>query len=114
LRPTLEKKNFKVLSAFDGNEAIHMYKENQDKIDIVLLDMLMPKLSGLSAIPELRQINPQIKIIGMTGSMLDNLSSEMNVIMQELPFLQKPFNSEDVATMVNQVLCEAPKACTKE
>ena len=114
LRPTLEKKNFKVMTAFDGNEAIAVYKENQDKIDIVLLDMLMPKLSGLSAIPELRQINPQIKIIGMTGSMLDNLSSEMNAIMQELPFLQKPFNSEDVATMVNEVLCEAPKAYTEE
>ncbi|MGD1046618.1 MAG: response regulator [Bacteroidota bacterium] len=114
LRPTLEKKNFKVLTAFDGNEAITVYKENQDKIDIVLLDMLMPKLSGLSTIPELKQINPQIKIIGMTGSMLDNLSSEMNAIMRELPFLQKPFNSEDVATMVNEVLCEVPKASTEE
>ena len=114
LRPTLERKNFKVLSAFDGNEAISMYKENQDKIDIVLLDMLMPKLSGLSAIPELRQINPQIKIIGMTGSILDNLSSEMSAVMQELPFLHKPFNSEDVAAMVNEVLCDTTKAYTEQ
>jgi len=80
----------------------------------ILLDMLMPKLSGLSAIPELRQINPHIKIIGMTGSILDNLSSEMNAVMQELPFLHKPFNSEDVATMVNEVLCDTTKACTEE
>jgi PAS domain S-box-containing protein len=114
LRPTLEKKNFKVLTAFDGNEAIAVYKKNQDKIDIVLLDMLMPKLSGISAIPELRLINPQIKIIGMTGSMLDNMSSEMNAIMHELPFLQKPFNSEDVATMVNEVLCETPSVYHEE
>jgi PAS domain S-box-containing protein len=111
LRPTLEKKNFKVLSAFDGNEAITVYKENQDKIDIVLMDMLMPRRSGLSTIPELRQINPRIKIICMTGCMLDNLGSEMNAMMQELHFLQKPFNYEDVATMVNEVLCETPKAC---
>jgi PAS domain S-box-containing protein len=110
LRPTLEKKNFKVLTAYDGYEAITVYKENQKKIDIVLLDMLMPKLSGLSTIPELRQINPQIKIIGMTGSMLENLSSEMNAVMHELPFLQKPFSSEDVASMVNEVLCEVPSA----
>ena len=86
LRPTLEKRNFKVLTAFDGDEAIAVYKENQGNIDIVLLDILMPKLSGLSTIPELKRINPHIKIIGMTGSMLDNLSSEMNTIMQELPF----------------------------
>lgn len=109
LRPTLEKKNFKVMSAFDGNEAITVYKENQDKIDVVLLDMLMPKLNGLSAIHELRKINPHIKIIGMTGSMLENLSNEMNVIIHELPFLQKPFDSEDVAAMVNEVLCDIPK-----
>ncbi|RPI07144.1 MAG: hybrid sensor histidine kinase/response regulator [Ignavibacteriae bacterium] len=108
LRPTLEKKNFKVMTAYNGDEAITLYRENQDKIDVVLLDMLMPKLSGLSTIPELRLINPQIKIIGMTGSMLENLSSEMNAIMQELPFLQKPFNSEDVAAMVNEVLCVSP------
>ena len=114
LRPTLEKKNFKVMTAFDGDEAIAIYKENQDTIDIVLLDMLMPKLSGLSTIPELKQINPQVKIIGMTGSMLDNLSDEMSAIMRKLPFLQKPFNSEDVATIVNEVLCEVPKACIEE
>jgi len=113
LRPTLEKKNFKVLTAYDGNEAINIYKENRDKIDIVLLDMLMPKLSGLSTIPELRQINPHIKIIGMTGSMLENLSSEMSAVMQELPFLQKPFNSEDVALMVNEVLCDTPSVNRK-
>jgi signal transduction histidine kinase/CheY-like chemotaxis protein len=106
LRPTLEKQNFKVLSAFDGIEAIAVYEENQNKIDIVLLDMLMPKLSGLSTIPKLKQINPQIKIICMTGSMLDNLGSEMNAAIRKLPFLQKPFNYEDVATMVNEVLCE--------
>jgi PAS domain S-box-containing protein len=106
LRPTLEKKNFKVFSAYDGDEAITLYKKHRDEIDIVLLDMLMPKMSGLSAIPELRRINPNIKIIGMTGSMLDNLTNEMNMVMRELPFLQKPFTSEDVATMVNEVLHE--------
>jgi len=114
LRPTLEKKNFKVLTAYNGDEAITVYRQYQDTIDVVLMDMLMPKLSGLSAIPELRHINPQVKIIGMTGSMLENMSGEMNGIMKELHFLQKPFNSDAVTTMVHEVLCEAPHALTKE
>ena len=114
LRSTLEKQNFKVLSAFDGENAIAVYKENQDKIDIVLMDMLMPKLSGLSAIPELKQMNPQIKIIGMTGSMLDNPHGEMKAKMQELPFIQKPFSCEDIVKIVNDVLLEASKACIEE
>jgi len=50
----------------------------------------------------------------MTGSMLENMSGEMNGIMKELHFLQKPFNSDAVTTMVHEVLCEAPHALTKE
>ena len=50
----------------------------------------------------------------MTGSILDNLSSEMSAVMQELPFLHKPFNSEDVAAMVNEVLCDTTKAYTEQ
>ena len=73
--------------------------------------MLMPRLSGISTIPKLREINPQIKIICMTGSMLDNMGSEANAILRKLPFLQKPFNYEDVATMVNEVMYETPKVC---
>ena len=114
LRPTLEKKNFKVMAAFDGNEAIAVYREHCDEIDVVLLDMLMPKLSGLSTIPELKQINPQIKIIGMTGSMLENMNSEMNEVMKNLPFLQKPFSSEEVTMAVNDVLSDAPKVYSGE
>jgi DNA-binding NtrC family response regulator len=104
LRATLESRNFKVLTAFDGNEAISIYSEKQNKVDIVLLDMLMPKLDGPSTIPLLKKINPQIKIIGMSGSMLENMSEDTITVMQELPFLQKPFDSEDVVMMVNNVI----------
>ncbi len=112
LKATLESRNFKVMSAYDGNEAISIYTENQSKIDVVLLDMLMPKMNGLEAIPALRKINPQIKIIGMSGSMLENMTSEMNAMMQELPFLQKPFNSDDVVILVNNVIYGIQKPCT--
>jgi two-component system cell cycle sensor histidine kinase/response regulator CckA len=109
LRATLENRNFKVISAFDGTEAIKIYAENQKNIDVVLLDMLMPKLNGPSTIPALRKINPQVKIIGMSGSMLENLHYELKTLMQELPFLQKPFYAEEVITLVNEVLCGVQK-----
>ena len=111
LRATLENRNFKVISAFDGTEAIKIYAENQKNIDVVLLDMLMPKLNGPSTIPALRKINPQVKIIGMSGSMLENLNYEIKTLMQELPFLQKPFYAEEVITLVNEVLCGVQKTC---
>ena len=57
--------------AIDGVETAVIVRKTHP--DVVILDLQMPKLSGLSTIPELRQINPNIKIIGMTGSMLENL-----------------------------------------
>lgn len=111
LRATLESRNFTVLTAFDGTEAVKIYEENQDKINVVLLDMLMPLMNGPSTIPELRKINPHVKIIGMTGYMLENLTVEMHALMQELPFLQKPFDSEDVVALVNDVIHGVQKEC---
>jgi PAS domain S-box-containing protein len=112
LRATLESRNFTVLTAFDGIEAVKMYEKNKSRISVVLLDMLMPTLNGPSTIPMLRRINPQVKIIGMTGCMMENLTNEMHSLMQELPFLQKPFDSEDVVTLVNDVVHGVHNACT--
>lgn len=104
IQATLENRNYKVLIASDGNEAISIYEKNQNKIDLVLIDMLMPNLDGLSTITLLKKINPNVRIIGMSGSMIENLSSEMNALLEKIPFLQKPFESEDIAMMINDVL----------
>ena len=109
VRATLESRKFKVLTAFDGHEAISIYEKNKNKIDVVLLDMLMPNMNGLTTIPALRRINPGIKIIGMSGSLLENLPSDMSTLVQELPFLQKPFDSEDMVMLVNNEIYGAPK-----
>jgi hypothetical protein len=101
VRATLESRKFKVMTAFDGHEAISIYEKNRNKIDVVLLDMLMPNMNGLTTIPALRRINPNIKIIGMSGSLLENLPSDLSNLVQELPFLQKPFDSEDMVMLVN-------------
>ena len=109
VRATLESRKFKVMTAFDGHEAISIYEKNKNKIDVVLLDMLMPNMNGLATIPALRRINPNIKIIGMSGSLLENLPSDMSTFVQELPFLQKPFDSEDMVMLVNNEIYGAPK-----
>jgi PAS domain S-box-containing protein len=109
VRATLESRKFKVMTAFDGHEAISIYEKNKNKIDVVLLDMLMPNMNGLTTIPALRRINPNIKIIGMSGSLLENLPSDMSTLVQKLPFLQKPFDSEDMVMLVNNEIYGVPK-----
>jgi signal transduction histidine kinase/CheY-like chemotaxis protein len=109
VRATLESRKFKVMTAFDGHEAISIYEKNRNKIDVVLLDMLMPNMNGLTTIPALRRINPNIKIIGMSGSLLENLPSDMSNLVEKLPFLQKPFDSEDMVMLVNNEIYGAQK-----
>ena len=109
VRATLESIKFKVMTAYDGHEAISIYEKNKNQIDVVLLDMLMPNMNGLTTIFALRRINPNIKIIGMSGSLLENLPSDMSTLVQELPFLQKPFDSEDMVMLVNNEIYGVPK-----
>ncbi len=106
LKATLEGRNYKVLCAYDGIQAVEIYEEKQNEVDLILLDMLMPKMNGSAAIQELRRINPKVKIVGMSGSVIENLPPEMHDIIHEIPFLQKPFSSDDIVMMINDIMID--------
>ncbi|WP_176963053.1 PAS domain S-box protein [Mariprofundus sp. NF] len=63
----LEGLNYHVLTATDGLEAISVYSEHQDHIDLLLLDVVMPRMGGMEALKEMRRINPDVKAIFATG-----------------------------------------------
>jgi two-component system, cell cycle sensor histidine kinase and response regulator CckA len=109
VRATLERRKFRVMTAYDGNEAISLYEKNRNKIDVVLIDMLMPNMNGMTTISVLKKMNPHVKIIGMSGSLLENLPSEMSTVVQDFPFLQKPFDSEDMVMLVNNEIYGSKK-----
>ena len=56
-----------VLTAISGREAIEKYQENQDRIDLVILDVVMPEMDGADTYEKLRKINPDVKAILSTG-----------------------------------------------
>jgi len=63
----LEGLNYRVLTAIDGLEAIKVYSEHRDQIDLLLLDVVMPRLGGMEALKEIRRISPDVKAIFATG-----------------------------------------------
>jgi PAS domain S-box-containing protein len=67
LKLILESLNYQVLLAKDGIEAIAYYVEHREDIYIVVMDMMMPEMDGLTAIQALQKINPQIKVIATSG-----------------------------------------------
>ena len=72
LSKLLESRGYQVLAARDGNEAISVFKANADRIDLVLLDMVMPKLIGRQVYEQIRESGSDVPVIFSTGYSLDS------------------------------------------
>ncbi len=101
---------FEVISASNGSEAIAIYESEMDAIDVILLDMTMPDLSGEQVFERLRQIRSDAAIILCSGYLepksLSRLTREHGA-----RFLQKPFSFEQLRCVLSAAL-EHPGAST--
>ena len=102
-RELLKAMGYQVLTARDGKEAIETYKENQDNIDIVLLDMVMPDIGGGEAYDRMKEINPDIKVLLSSGYGIDGQATE--ILKRGCDgFIQKPFSVEDLSQKLSEIL----------
>lgn len=102
-KTSLEQANYRTLVASDGLEAIAIYAQHQQEINLVLIDMMMPSLDGLTAIRTLKQLNPQLKIIATSG--LPNQSREaLAAGAQE--FLAKPYTAADLLSTLSELIAK--------
>ncbi|MEH2297334.1 hybrid sensor histidine kinase/response regulator [Nostoc sp.] len=102
-RTSLETHNYKTLIASDGIEAIALYAKNMDKISVVLMDIMLPSLDGLTAIRTLQKINPQVRIIASSGLMSDNKLSAVAAIGVNT-FLSKPYTVNELLLSLQKIL----------
>ncbi|MBN2711228.1 MAG: response regulator, partial [Planctomycetes bacterium] len=91
----LEDCGYKVFVAGDAEEGIETYKKNADKIDIVLLDMVMPKMNGAEVYAELSIINPEVKVI-MTSGFTQNEHIPQGIAA----FIKKPYRRGDLSNAI--------------
>lgn len=102
-KTSLEAYDYKVLTASDGIEAIAVYAQHQDEISVVLMDMMMPSMDGLTTIPTLQKISPQVKIIAVSGlASRDQVSTAIGAGVKA--FLAKPFTAQELLKTINSVL----------
>ena len=94
-----------VLSATDGQEAVNLYREKWTEIDLVLLDMVMPRMSGHETFVGLREINPAIKVILASGY---SLNQEAQAILDEgvKGFMSKPFDQTKLMVAIQKVMAD--------
>jgi len=94
---------YKVLPARSGKEAIEIYIENQNDIDMVMLDMVMPGMSGGETYDNLKEINPEIKVLLSSGY---SLNGQARAIIKRGcdNFIQKPFTVKDISRKIREIL----------
>jgi PAS domain S-box-containing protein len=99
----LSKYGFEVLTAKDGREAIEIYKENMNHIDIILLDMIMPEIGGKETFKELRNINSNVKVILSSGFSAEGEARE-TINLGVNGFIQKPFRVNELLKKIGEIL----------
>ncbi len=67
IRDFLVQKNYRILEAEDGEAALKVYEENKEKISLILLDVMMPKLDGWSVLRQIRQKDKKLPIVMLTA-----------------------------------------------
>lgn len=98
-----KKLGYQVITAGSGQEAVKEYRQNPTAIDLVILDAVMPGLSGSDTFAILKAINPQVKVILASGYSLNDLTSRM-MDRGIRSFIQKPFRIEDISEAIKTVL----------
>jgi two-component system, cell cycle sensor histidine kinase and response regulator CckA len=99
----LEKMEYRVLTAKNGYEAIELYKQNKNNIDLVILDMIMPDIGGSETYEKLKKINPDIKVLLSSGY---SINGKVTRILEQGcdGFIQKPFNMTLLSIKIREIL----------
>jgi CheY-like chemotaxis protein len=104
----LESGGYKVLLAADGKEAVDAFAGHSSEIALVLTDMVMPNVDGISAVHAIREIRPDIKVIAVTAY-IDNVRY-VDLLGDVDAVIRKPYSMETLLNTVALILAESPRA----
>lgn len=99
LSTAFQRLGYEVIDAEDGVDAVEKYSQYRDRIDFVLTDIMMPRKDGISTYIDIKSINPDARIMFMSGFFPSDMSVEKNI-----PIITKPFNPLDVAKKIRSIL----------
>jgi CheY-like chemotaxis protein len=99
----IEKVGYQVITASNGKKALEIYQRDQKKIDMVILEMIMPEMSGGETYSLLKEINPSIKTLLSSGY---SINGKAQAILNDgySGFIQKPFNLTDLSHKIGKIM----------
>lgn len=99
----LKKLGYTVFESKSGTAAVEVYKENKDKVDMVILDMIMPQMSGGEVYDKIKAINPNVKVLLSSGYSLEGQATE--ILKRGCNgFIQKPFRLKELSGKIKEIL----------
>ena len=101
----LSRVGYRVVEASNGEEAVGIYNERMNSIDLVILDLIMPQMGGLQCLEKLLEINRDVKVVIATGH---SSRGEASTILPGLVkgFIEKPFEMDELLRIVREALDE--------
>ncbi len=99
----LASHGFNVLKASDGAEAVEIFRDHHEDIDVVVMDVIMPVLDGQKAFYKMKKIDPGLKVILSSGYTKENNLQEL-YDAGVLSFLRKPYRQQELLNILSQVL----------
>ncbi len=103
VKQALSIAGYSVLNAADGQEGVDVFMAHVNEIDLVILDMTMPKLNGLEVYELIHMENPEIKTIISSGYSVDELAVPISK-NKNIHFLQKPFTVTELLELISRIL----------
>ncbi|MBW1721345.1 MAG: PAS domain S-box protein [Deltaproteobacteria bacterium] len=99
----IEHLGYRVLTARSGFEAVEVYRDGFDEIDLVILDVVMPEMNGAMTFEKLKEINPSVKVLLSSGFSIEGLAS--SILEQGGDgFIQKPFRLEELSRKMKEIM----------
>ena len=103
---------YKTLAACSGDEACRIFQESAGEIDLVILDFVMPGMSGEETFNRLREIDPHVRVLLSSGYCREDKPQAL--ITQGIQgFIQKPYFMKDLADAVQEALMDSPNVSSR-
>jgi CheY-like chemotaxis protein len=99
----LREFGYRVIEAVDGEDAMQKFIDNRENIDLVILDVIMPKRNGKEVYEEIRKIRPDLKVLFMSGYTGDILYRK-GITEDELNFISKPVMPHDMLAKIRDLI----------
>lgn len=102
-RTVLETFGYKIIEAVDGEDAVEQFGKNLHDIDLVVMDVVMPKMNGQQAYREISKIRPDVKVLFMSGHTAD-IIQEKGILTDGGSFIHKPVTPMELLRKIRQLL----------